>query len=228
MATASRIRRTNALDDPGAVDTNGCPDSDGDKLADSVDQCAECCRAIPPTTAARSRPRRPARRRRRWMNDVVDRCPFASGLAGNRGCPPASATPRLYANAIDDLFVMREAGTGRVRARKYRLDGGRHAVRLRGHGRHGDPPPPPQQNEPSLARRVGHFRAVARDLYAVPVSRRIQLGQRRTHPGHLHPGHRPRHRLSFISAAGTRFHPTAPESPISPSAPIYFPPCAAR
>jgi hypothetical protein len=42
------------------------------------------------------------------LNDVVDRCPFAAGLVTNHGCPPASATPRLYANAIDDLFVMRE------------------------------------------------------------------------------------------------------------------------
>jgi hypothetical protein len=30
------------------------------------------------------------------------------GLSNNRGRPPASATPRVYANAIDDLFVMRE------------------------------------------------------------------------------------------------------------------------
>ncbi|MBZ0286542.1 MAG: hypothetical protein K8I30_02930, partial [Anaerolineae bacterium] len=94
--------------DVGTADTNGCPDSDGDKLADSVDQCPNAAGDPAnngcPLPTATPLPDVDGD----GLNDVVDRCPFASGLANNRGCPPASATPRVYANAIDDLFVMRE------------------------------------------------------------------------------------------------------------------------
>lgn len=96
-------------DDPGAVDTNGCPDRDGDTLADSVDQCVDVFGPVEnngcPAPTATALPDIDGD----GMNDVVDRCPFAAGSVADRGCPPASATPRLYANAIDDLFVMREA-----------------------------------------------------------------------------------------------------------------------
>lgn len=96
-------------DDPGAVDTNGCPDRDGDTLADSVDQCVDVFGPVEnngcPVPTATALPDIDGD----GMNDVVDRCPFAAGSVADRGCPPASATPRLYANAIDDLFVMREA-----------------------------------------------------------------------------------------------------------------------
>ncbi|MEO8607196.1 MAG: hypothetical protein ABI690_04910 [Chloroflexota bacterium] len=94
--------------DPGPADTNGCPDSDGDKLADSVDQCPNVAGDPAnngcPIPTATPLPDVDGD----GLNDVIDRCPFAAGLASNHGCPPASATPRVYANAIDDLFVMRE------------------------------------------------------------------------------------------------------------------------
>lgn len=94
--------------DPGPADTNGCPDSDGDKLADSQDQCPNAAGDPAnngcPIPTATPLPDVDSD----GLNDVVDRCPFAAGLVTNHGCPPASATPRLYANAIDDLFVMRE------------------------------------------------------------------------------------------------------------------------
>lgn len=96
-------------DDPGALDTNGCPDRDGDTLRDSVDQCPDAFGPVEnngcPVPTATPLPDIDGD----GMNDVVDRCPFAAGSPGDRGCPPASATPRLYANAIDDLFVLREA-----------------------------------------------------------------------------------------------------------------------
>lgn len=98
--------------DVGPADTNGCPDSDGDKLADSVDQCptapGDPANNGCPLPTATPLPDVDSD----GLNDVVDRCPFAAGLASNRGCPPASATPRVYAQAIDDLFVMREQERG--------------------------------------------------------------------------------------------------------------------
>jgi len=94
--------------DPGAADTNGCPDRDGDTLRDSVDQCPDVSGPVEnngcPLPTATPLPDVDGD----GLNDVVDRCPFASGLVGDRGCPEASATPRLYADAINDLFVMRE------------------------------------------------------------------------------------------------------------------------
>jgi len=96
-------------DAPGAAETNGCPDRDGDSLRDSVDQCPDVFGPVVnngcPVPTATPLPDIDGD----GFNDVVDRCPFAAGLASERGCPPASATPRVYANAIDDLFVMREA-----------------------------------------------------------------------------------------------------------------------
>jgi serine/threonine protein phosphatase PrpC len=92
----------------GSAETGGCPDSDGDTLADSLDQCPNTAGDPAnngcPLPTATPLPDVDGD----GLNDVVDRCPFASGLVSTRGCPPASATPRVYANAIDDLFVMRE------------------------------------------------------------------------------------------------------------------------
>jgi serine/threonine protein phosphatase PrpC len=95
-------------EDPGAVDTNGCPDRDGDTLRDSVDQCPDISGPVEnngcPLPTATPLPDVD----NDGLNDVVDRCPFAAGLVSERGCPEASMTPRVYADAIDDLFVMRE------------------------------------------------------------------------------------------------------------------------